>query len=83
MKADGKPVVTAFTRVHTKGPLDGMRTYDSIRHVDRWHALQWLRGVRSNVRKGVLEYRLAFSRTVSANRWMDGRTGAFLSYGGY
>jgi len=38
--------------------LEGMTTHDRIRHVDRWHAAQWVKGVRRNSRLGRLDYRL-------------------------
>ena len=47
-----------FTRQHTAGLLAGIKTHDAIRHVDRWHAAQWVKGIRRNSRRGVLEYKL-------------------------
>jgi hypothetical protein len=53
-----------FERLHTSGPLHGMKTYDFIRHVDRWHAAQWVKGVRRNSRRGALDYKntMAFEK---------------------
>lgn len=53
----GKCLVN-FTREFTAGPLIGIKAPDKINHVDRWHAAQWLKGIRRNVRAGRLEYRL-------------------------
>lgn len=53
----GKCVIV-FVRLFTAGTLKGMKVPDSIPHVDRWHAAQWLKGIRRNVRRGVLEYKL-------------------------
>ncbi len=47
-----------FTRIFTSGLLEGIKHHDRIRFVDRWHAAQWVRGIRRNTRRGVLDYKL-------------------------
>lgn len=53
-----KQVILLFSRKHVRGLLEGITTHDKIRHVDRWHAAQWVKGIRRNTRKGVLDYKL-------------------------
>lgn len=57
-KSGGK-VRVLFQRQFIKGPLEGITHTDGITHVDRWHAAQWLKGVRANTRRGTLEYRIS------------------------
>jgi hypothetical protein len=52
-----------FARRFTRGTLAGITCDDKIPHVDRWHAAQWLKGIRANVRRGVLEYKLTAAQS--------------------
>lgn len=51
-------ILLLFSRKHVRGLLEGITTHDRIRHVDRWHAAQWVKGVRRNTRRGRLDYKL-------------------------
>jgi len=53
-----KNMILLFTRKHVSGLLKGIVTHDKIRHVDRWHAAQWVKGIRRNSRRGNLDYKL-------------------------
>lgn len=39
--------------------LEGLTITETLRFIDRWHAAQWLRGVRRNIRAGRLEWTFA------------------------
>ena len=39
--------------------LDGIKIWDRLEFVDRWHCAQWLKGVRRNIRQGSLEWRFS------------------------
>lgn len=51
-------VTIVFSRLFVRGILEGIQHWDKITFVDRWHAAQWVRGIRRNTRRGVLDYRL-------------------------
>ncbi len=58
-----KNVILCFTRRHF-GMLEGLFTHAIIRHVDRWHAAQWLKGIRRNTRLGRLEYAIVAVKVI-------------------
>jgi hypothetical protein len=61
-----KPILLLFTRTHVSGLLAGITTHDRIRHVDRWHAAQWVKGVRRNSKRGRLDYKLSAITAIEA-----------------
>jgi hypothetical protein len=53
-----KSIKVGFVREFTRGFLTGIKHADEITMIDRWHAAQWLKGVRRNSRCGKLDYRV-------------------------
>lgn len=53
-----KKITLVFVRKFTNGILKGILAPDKINFVDRWHCAQWVKGIRRNTRKGVLDYKL-------------------------
>ncbi len=53
-----KKITLVFVREFIRGTLKGILAPDKITFVDRWHCAQWIKGIRRNSRKGVLEYKL-------------------------
>jgi len=48
-----------FTRLFLPGTLlEGIKYHDRIRFVSRDRAAAWVRGIRRNTRRGVLDYKL-------------------------
>jgi hypothetical protein len=47
--------------------LEGLKVWERLTFVDRWHAAQWLKGVRRNIRAGKLEWRFDGRPTLGAH----------------
>lgn len=45
--------------------LEGLNVWERMEFIDRWHCAQWLKGVRRNIRRGVLEWRFDGRPTIA------------------